>query len=172
MLTCVCIFSTRAHVLVCPHRIYSQWPCNEVISSLMTLGEQCVLHSKIAFSMNNVSFTAEILSLWLHGHVPLVSHSFQRINHLQSCWLEHTPFLLRQKRCHINIKCLKWFRLISYLCLRKSLSKCLARHLTTAVHENLVHWPCKMHHQQQWEQALQPASDTSTQFQHKVPPLV
>lgn len=163
LLTCVCIFSTRAHALVCPHRIYSQWPCNEVISSHMTLGEQCVLHSKIAFCMNNVSFTAEILSLWLHGHVPLVSHSSQRINLCNVVGWNTLPFLLRQKRCHINIKCLKWSRLISYLCLRKSLSKCSwARHLTTAVHEYLVHWPCKMHHQHQWEQALQPESHIST----------
>lgn len=55
----------------------------------MTLEEQCVLHSKSGFCMNKVSFTTEILSLWLHGPVPPVSHSSQRINHLQSCWLEH-----------------------------------------------------------------------------------
>lgn len=84
----LCLHTSHTCTCTC---VSSQWPCNEVISSHMTLGEHCVLHSKSDFCMNNVSFTAEILSLWLHGHVPLLSHSSQRTNHLQCCWLEHAP---------------------------------------------------------------------------------
>lgn len=42
--------------------------------------------------MNNVSFTVEILPLWLYGHVPLVSRFPQKVKQLQCCWLEQTRF--------------------------------------------------------------------------------
>lgn len=62
--------------------------------------------------MNNVSFTVEILPLWLYGHVPLVSRFPQKVKQLQCCWLEQTRFffvlflILKQRLRNTNIKCI------------------------------------------------------------------
>ena len=78
--TCTCV-STECSI---------QWPRNDVISAGLTLGEQCVLHNKKVLSCrNNVSFTEEILSLWLHGFVPLVSQTSAML-------LDHITFFLAQ----------------------------------------------------------------------------
>lgn len=76
------VFAYFPHVQLCVYRDTVHCFVTSWSHHIRLLGNN-VHHSKSSFCMNNVSFTTEILSLWLYGHVPPASLSPQRINHLQ-----------------------------------------------------------------------------------------